>query len=61
VQGIPALGAPGGGGGTEAAPAAEASSAEVAALRSQLEAARADAERWRALHGELRALVADQL
>jgi hypothetical protein len=33
----------------------------VEAARAQVEAARADAERWRALHGELRTLVADQL
>ena len=36
-------------------------SAELAALRAQRDAARAEAERWRLLHGELRALVADQL
>jgi len=41
--------------------AAAAASGEAAELRAGLEAARAEAARWKALHGELRALVADQL
>jgi hypothetical protein len=47
------------GAGREAA--AGDATAELASLRAQLDAARAEAERWRALHGELRTLVADQL
>jgi hypothetical protein len=66
LQGLPALAArdgvwgSGGAGSADGASAGDASG-ELAALRAQVEAARADAERWRALHGELRALVADQL
>ena len=63
-QGIAALAAARAGGVCgDAAPATASDAAapgELAALRAQLEAARAEADRWRALHGELRGLVADQ-